>query len=131
MTDDEKKAEEEKTKNAEIENMKKELATYKIRSELSDTFESDEVDKLSKVLTEGNQDEIVKTIKEIVKAKKEKIYADAKKEFNQSSKIPGGNGSKDDIPSNVQEYIDNKKTKGKNARDYFFGNNQSQQAKTN
>lgn len=127
QTDEEKKAEEEKVKNQEIEAMKKDLATYKIKAELGDTFETDEIEKLSKVLVEGNQEEIVKTLKEIVKAKKEKIYADAKKEFSQSSSLPGGNG-KDDVPSNVQSYIDGKKSKGKTAKDYFFGGNKSSQA---
>lgn len=127
QTDEEKKAEEEKIKNQEIEAMKKDLATYKIKAELGDTFETDEIEKLSKVLVEGNQEEIVKTLKEIVKAKKDKIYADAKKEFSQSSSLPGGNG-KDDVPSNVQNYIDGKKSKGKSAKDYFFGGNKSSQA---
>ena len=127
QTDEEKKAEEEKVKNQEIEAMKKDLATYKIKAELGDTFETDEIEKLSKVLVEGNQEEIVKTLKEIVKAKKDKIYADAKKEFSQSSSLPGGNG-KDDVPSNVQSYIDGKKSNGKTAKDYFFGGNKSSQA---
>ncbi len=127
QTDEEKKAEEEKIKNQEIEAMKKDLATYKIKAELGDTFEGDEIEKLTKVLVEGNQEEIVKTLKEIVKAKKDKIYADAKKEFSQSSSLPGGNGGKDDIPSNAQNYIDGKKSKGKSAKDYFFGGNKSSQ----
>lgn len=122
MSEEEIKAEEDKVKAQELENMKKELATYKIKSALSTVFDEEETEKISKVLMNGTHDEIAKLLVESRKNYKEKIYAEAKKEFSQSAKIPGGN-SDDAIPSDVQSIIDKKKkSSATNARDYYFGN---------
>ena len=122
QTDDEKKAEEEATRQKEVDDLKKEVATYKIKSALSESFEKEEIEKISKSIIEGDVDSLVKNLIDLRKAYKDKIYAEAKEEFSKSAKIPGGNGDGDDIPSEVQNYIDGKKAKGKtNAHDYFFG----------
>lgn len=122
MTDDEKKAEEDKLKNEELENTKKELATLKIKSELSDTFEKEEVEKITNALSNGNTDELIKVLKDCRIAYKDKVYLQAKEEFTKSAKLPGGNGGNDDaLPSNVQKYIDSKKNSTNKAREQFFG----------
>ena len=120
QTDDEKKAQEEAEKQQEMDNLKKEVATYKIKNSLQESFEKDEVEKITKAIIDGDIDSLVKNLNEIRKAYKEKIYKEAKEEFSKSSKIPGGNGS-DDADADVQAYIDRKKAKQSDARNYYFG----------
>ena len=121
QTEDEKKAEEEASRQKEVDDLKKEVATYKIQSALQESFEKEEIDKISKSILDGDADTLVKVLVDSRKAYKTKIYAEAKEEFSRSAKIPGGNGG-DEIPTDIQEYINGKKSKGKNAKDYFFGN---------
>lgn len=122
MSDEEKKAEEDKLKNEELENTKKELATLKIKSELADTFEKEEVEKITTAISNGNMDDLVKTLKECRTAYKEKVYLQAKEEFSRSAQLPGGNGGDDDsLPNNVQGYIDRKKKKPEDLKQKFLG----------
>lgn len=122
MTDDEKKAEEDKLKNEELENTKKELATLKIKSELSDTFEKEEVEKITNALSNGNTDELIKVLKDCRVAFKEKVYLQAKDEFSKSANLPGGNGGNDDsLSNNVQSYIDRKNKKNADLKEKFLG----------
>lgn len=122
MSDEEKKAEEDKLKSEELENTKKELATLKIKSELSDTFEKEEVEKITKAISSGNTDELIKTLKECRTTYKEKVYLQAKDEFSKSANLPGGNGGNEDsLSSNVQSYIDRKKKKPDDLKQKFLG----------
>ena len=122
QTDDEKKAEEEQNRLKEMDELKKQVTTYKIEKSLLENFAKEEVEKISKPLIEGNIDDLIKTLNDIRKAYKEKIYAEAKEEFSKSAKIPGGKAGEDDVPSDIQAYIDSKKSKGKvDARNYWFG----------
>ena len=72
--------------------MQKELTTYKIKSKLSSSFEEKEIGDITEKILNGSVDELVDCLVNLRKAYKEKIYAEAKKEFSQSSNIPGGNG---------------------------------------
>ena len=122
QTDEEKKAEEEATRQKEVDDLKKEVATYKIKNSLQESFEKDEVEKLTKAIIDGDVDSLVKNLVDMRKAYKDKVYAQAKEEFSSSAKIPGGSGNSDEIPSEVQAYIDGKKNKAKSsAREKFFG----------
>lgn len=121
QTDEEKKAEEEATRQKEVDDLKREVATYKIQNSLQEGFEKEEVEKISKAILDGDTDSLVKTLVESRKAYKEKIYTQAKEEFSRSAKIPGGNGGTDDDSNpDVQAYLDSKKGKtNRNAKDYF------------
>lgn len=120
QTDDEKKAEEEQNRQKEMDDLRKEVASYKIKSSLQDGFEKEEVDKLLKSIIEGDTDSLVKNLVEIRKAYKEKIYAQAKEEFSKSAKIPGGNGGGDEVSADVQNYLNSKKGKNQvDAKDYY------------
>lgn len=121
QTDEEKKAEEEATRQKEVDNLKREVATYKIQNTLQESFEKEEVEKISKAILDGDTDSLVKTLVESRKAYKEKIYAEAKEEFSKSAKIPGGNGGGDeDVSEDVQKYLNSKKSKKQaSAKDYF------------
>ena len=122
QTDEEKKAEEEATRQKEMDDLKKEVATYKIKNALSESFEKEEIEKISKAIIDGDVESLVKNLVDLRKAYKDKIYAEAKEEFSKSAKIPGGNGDSDEIPAEVQNYIDSKKARAKtNAHDHFFG----------
>ena len=123
QSDEEKKAEEELTRQKEVEDLKKEVATYKIQSSLQEVFEKEETEKLIKPILDNDVDTLVKNLVELRKAYKDKIYAEAKEEFSKSAKIPGGNDD-DSLPTDIQAYIDGKKSKGKNAKEYYFGNKQ-------
>lgn len=124
QTDEEKKAEEEANRQKEMEDLKKEVSTYKIKSVLAENFDQTEVEKIVEAINGNDVDKLVNVLKDIRKEFKEKVYADAKKEFSQSARIPGGNGNNNnDIPSDVQDIIDKKNNaSSKNARDYYFGN---------
>ena len=124
QSDEEKKAEEELTRQKEVEDLKKEVATYKIQSSLQEVFEKEETEKLIKPILDNDVDTLVKNLVELRKAYKDKIYAEAKEEFSKSAKIPGGNDDNDSLPTDIQAYIDGKKSKGKNAKEYYFGNKQ-------
>ena len=120
QTDDEKKAEEEATRQKEVDDLKKEVATYKIKNSLQECFEKEEVEKISKSIIEGDVDSLVKNLVELRKAYKEKIYTQAKEEFSKSAKIPGGNGGGDDTNADVEAYLKSRKGKTQtNAKDYF------------
>jgi len=121
QTDDERKAQEEAEKQQEMDNLKKEVATYKIEKTLLESFDKEEVEKLSKAIVDNDVDSLIKSLVEIRKAYKDKIYNEAKEEFSKSSKIPGGNGDSDDTPAEVEDYINRRKNKSSNARDYYFG----------
>jgi flagellar biosynthesis GTPase FlhF len=123
QSDEEKKAEEEESRKKEVDDLKREVATYKIQSSLQEVFEKEETEKLIKPILDNDVDTLVKNLVELRKAYKDKIYANAKEEFSKSAKIPGGNAD-DALPSDVQNFIDSKKSKGKNAKDYYFGNKQ-------
>lgn len=125
QTDDEKKAQEEAEKQQEMDNLKKEVTTYKIKNSLQESFEKDEVEKITQAIIDGDIDSLVKNLNEIRKAYKEKIYKDAKEEFSKSAKIPGGTGA-DDTDADVQAYIDRKKSKQSDARNYYFGNKKTE-----
>ena len=124
QTDDEKKAQEELEKQQEMDNLKKEVATYKIEKTLLSSFEKDEVEKISKSIIDNDVDSLVKALVEIRTAYKDKIYKQAKEEFSKSAKIPGGSGNDDDVDKDIQDYIDKrkgKKTSNDKAREYYFG----------
>ena len=105
-----------------MDELKKQVTTYKIEKSLLENFAKEEVEKISKPLIEGNVDDLIKVLNEIRKAYKEKIYAEAKEEFSKSAKIPGGKAGEGDLPSDIQDYIDSRKSKAKtSARDYYFG----------
>ena len=120
QTDDEKKAEEEQNRQKEMDDLRKEVASYKIKNSLQDGFEKEEVEKISKAIIDGDMDSLVKNLVDIRKAYKDKIYAQAKEEFSKSSKIPGGNGGGDEVSSDVQNYLNGKKSKNQvNAKDFY------------
>ena len=122
QTDEEKKAEEEATRQKEVDDLKREVATYKIQNSLQEGFEKEEVEKISKAILDGDVDSLVKTLVDSRKAYKEKIYAEAKEEFSKSAKIPGGNGDSGDDNDNavVQAYLKGKQKKSSvSAREKF------------
>ena len=120
QTDDEKKAEEEATRQKEVDDLKKEVATYKIKNSLQECFEKEEVEKISKSIIDGDVDSLVKNLVDLRKAYKEKIYTQAKEEFSKSAKIPGGNGGGDDTNADVEAYLKTRQKKSQtNAKDFF------------
>lgn len=124
LTDEEKKAEEEKAKENEFLQMKKELETMKVKSKLAGAFDEKEVEDISSLILEGDIAKLVDKLVETRKAFETKIREEAKKEFQKSSNLPGGGGAGgDDVPELVKDYIDQNKAKGKNAKDYWLGNN--------
>lgn len=131
QTDEEKKAEEEATRQKEVDDLKREVATYKIQNSLQESFEKEEVEKISKAILDGDVDSLVKNLVELRKAYKEKIYTQAKEEFSRSAKIPGGNGGSSDDEDNptVQNYLKSKQKSDKVSAKEYFGLGKSSQKK--
>lgn len=92
QTEEEKKASAEKEKAEEIENIKKELLTYKIKSKLASVFDEKEIEELTAKIVAGDIEALTDAIFTIRTNYKTKVYDEAKKEFNQSSTLPGGTG---------------------------------------
>lgn len=126
QTDEEKKAEEEKAKQTEYENLKQELALMKVQAKLASVFSEDEIKGISQLIVEGDVEKLVDKLVEYRTAYKTKVYEDAKKEFSQSAGVPGGGSANGDkIPEVVQKFIDQKKGQNVNdAREYYFGKKQ-------
>lgn len=121
MTDEEKKAEEEKARQVEFEKMQKELSTMKVKTKLAGAFEEAEIEELSNLIIEGNVEKLVEKLVASRTAYKTKIYEEAKKEFQHSAKVPGGgNSGNDEVPSVIKDMIETNKSKGKDARDYWL-----------
>ena len=122
QTEDERKAEDEKEKNAETERMKQELATLKIERKLVQNFTEDEIKVLSPLIISGDTDKLVEQLVKLREDYKKRVLDEAKKEFSKSADLPGGSGDDDNVPSEVQSYIDKKKkTSSNKSRDYYFG----------
>ena len=130
QTDEEKKAEEEQNRLKEMDDLKKEVANYKIQNSLQEVFEKEEVEKISKSILSGDIDSLVKTLVDTRKAYKDKIYKQAKDEFSKSANIPGGSGNNDNsgVSAEVQNYLNSKKNKtNSNLKEKFFGEKQVSQ----
>ena len=124
LTDEEKKTEEEKAKQAEVENLKKELSTMRIKATLATAFSEDEIKGLTDLIITNDVEQLTAKLVEYRNAFKTKVYEDAKKEFSQSAGVPGGGGKGEEnkIPTVVQNFIDQKKGQNINkAREYYFG----------
>lgn len=123
QTDDEKKAEEEAEKEKQYNELVKQNKEMKIANKLATAgYSEKDIQALSKPILEGDVDALCTVLSDLIKTKTEEITKAAQDQFNKSSKIPGGKGnsSDDDIPDEVQAYIDAKKNSQKNtARERF------------
>ena len=89
QTDEEQKAQAQAEKEAEIENMRKELTSIKTKAQLMKVFDEKDADTLTQCIVDNDTTKLLENLVNIYNANITKVKDQAKQEFLQSAHIPG------------------------------------------